>query len=201
MNILGITLARGGSKRVPRKNVRILGNIPLLAWTIACANSSSYIDRFVVSSEDDEILQIANVFGAEAIRRPLEMATDEATSYPPLLHALNTLDESFDYLCLLQVTSPFRNPDDVDDCISIAVESGLQAVVSATGNSETNDFIDNSIPPNGAIYVGRVDWLRDGGNFDAPGIGRYYMPAERSLDIDTEEDFFLAEKTVAEWDF
>lgn len=190
MTVLGLILARGGSKRVPRKNVRPLADAPLIAWTLYAAGWSRTLDRLAVSSDDEEILDIARLWGADAIRRPPEMATDEASPYPAMLHALDELGEAFDYLCLLQPTSPFRTNADIDGCVAWAMRGdgqALPAVATMTVGEEV---------PNGAVYVGRTDWLRDGGNFDGPAVGSWLMPPERSLDIDTEEDWARAEAMV-----
>ena len=190
MNVLGLVLARGGSKRVKRKNLRLLYGQPLLVWTIGQARHSHMLDRFVVSSEDWEILELARDYDTEVIIRPKELATDDCTSYPPMLHALNELDEVFDYLCLLQPTSPFRVARDIDGCILGAIQSENPAMVSFAKGADVS---------NGAIYVGRTDWLRDGGHFDGPAVDKYWMPIERSIDIDTEEDFAEAEAMIREW--
>lgn len=187
MTVLGLILARGGSKRVPRKNIRMLGDAPLLAWTIVSAHHALSLDYVAVSSDDPQILGIAQVWGAETIRRPPEMATDKASPYPAMLHALDELDEAFDYLCLLQPTSPFRTNADIDGCVAWAMRGDVPAVVTMTVGEDV---------PNGAVYVGRTDWLRDGGNFDGPAVGSWLMPPERSLDIDTEEDWAQAEAMV-----
>ena len=181
--ILGLILARGGSKRIPGKNVRTLGTQPLLIWTITAGHYSK-CDVLAVSSEDREIQTLARRCGVEVIERPEELATDEISSYPAMLHALDSLEETFDYLCLLQPTSPFRHPWDIDVCITKALISDYPAVASFTEGAEV---------PNGAVYVGRVDWLRDGGSFDSAAVERYYMPLVRSIDIDTEDDWTRAE--------
>jgi CMP-N-acetylneuraminic acid synthetase len=180
MSVLGVILARGGSKRCPGKNLRQLNGQSLLAWAMSAGMLSPSIDALVVSSDDDEILEEAQRYGVSALKRPAEMATDEASSYPALLHALDTSDYPYDYVCLLQPTSPFRTALDIEACILIAKLEEHPAVVSFTEGADV---------PNGAVYVGRSDWLRDGGNFDGPAVARYDMPASRSLDIDTEEDF------------
>ena len=195
MAALGLILARGGSKRVPRKNLRLLGGKPLIAWTIMAGRYARLIDRLVVSSEDDEILAAAKRYGTEPLHRPAELATDEISSYPPMLHALDSLGEPFEWLCLLQPTSPFRTAGDIDRCLAGREVCGRPAIVSVERGKSV---------PNGAIYVGRVDWLRDrlaagvALPFDGPYPARFSMPAERSLDIDTEEDFALAEAMVKE---
>ena len=196
MSVLGVVLARGGSKRCKGKNLRLLGGYPLLVWTLAVASHTHELDRVVVSSEDEAILAVARQAGAMAIKRPPEMATDEASSYPPLLHAVDAQDHSFDWVCLLQPTSPFRAPCDIDTCVEAAVIGGLPAVVSV----ELGKLV-----PNGAVYVGNVAWLRetlargDARPFDNSACGYYFMPPERSLDIDTEEDFARAEEMIQAW--
>ena len=194
MRCRGLILARGGAKRVPRKNLRVLGNTPLIAWTIMAGRYSNLIDRLVVSSEDDEILAVAKRYRAEPLRRPVELATDEMTSYPPIIHALDALDESFEWVCLLQPTSPFRTAGDIDRCLAVR-EVCRPAIVSVE--------IGKSVP-NGAIYVGETKWLREelaaeiALPFDRAGLHRFPMPSDRSLDIDTEEDFAKAEAMLEE---
>ena len=194
MTVLGLVLARGGSKRVPRKNLRSLGGKPLIGWTIMAARYARLIDRLVVSSDDDEILDVAKRWKAEPLKRPVELATDGITSYPAMLHALDTVG-AFDWLCLLQPTSPFRSVGDIDKCLIWAGLCGKPAIVSVEMGKTV---------PNGAIYVCRPDWLRtalaEGVElpFDMPGLAKFPMPAERSIDIDTEEDFERAEAMVKE---
>lgn len=196
MNVLGVILARGGSKRCPNKNLRNLGGRPLIAWTILAARHSMLLDQTVVSSDSEEILKVAQEYGVAALKRPAEMATDQATSYPPLLHAVDSYDKPFEWVCLLQPTSPFRTQVDIDLCIMMAFHGGLPAMASAE--------VEQSVP-NGAVYVGRVEWLREcmamgiTHPFDGPSCGRYWMPSSRSLDINTEEDFALAEAMIERW--
>lgn len=180
-------LARGGSKRVPRKNIRDLGGQPLVVWAFGAAKLSGVLDDIVVSSDDADILNLAKGYGLLALERPHELACDDASSYPAMLHALDSMELPYEYLCLLQPTSPFRLPVDVACCVTMAKENVMPAVVSVTRGQSR---------PNGAVYVGRTDWLRDGGNFDGPAVERYYMPPERSVDIDTEEDWELAESML-----
>ena len=188
MSVLGVILARGGSKRVPGKNLRLLANQSLLVWAIGCGMCCEEIDDLVVSSDDEAILDEARRY-VPTIRRPPEMATDEASPYPAMLHALDETG-SYDLLCLLQPTSPFRAVEDVTACIEMCALGDFPAVASAE---------DGVIAPNGAVYVAWTDWLRDGGNFDGPAVGRYYMPEWRSLDIDTEADFDRACQMVGQY--
>lgn len=184
--ILGLIPARGGSKRIPRKNVRRLGGQPLMLWTLGAALASYELDAVAVSSEDQEILDLAKPL-CDTIRRPEEMASDEATSYPLIRHALGVYEA--EYLCLLQPTSPLRTFEDIDGAISMLLDSPDCPAIASVSDAGTT--------PNGAIYVGRSDWLMDGGNFDGPAVMQYYMEAERSLDIDTEEDWEQAEEIFA----
>lgn len=191
LKTIGLIPARGGSKRLRRKNLRLLGNRSLLSWAIeAGLAAEDYLDRLAVSSEDNEILAEARAYNdVDVITRPAELATDAADSYVVMLHALDWYDEHFDLLVLLQPTSPFRHPGDISGCIEKWFELGLPAVAS---------FEEGAGVPNGAVYVGDTQWLRDGGNFDSAGVGRYDMSSWRSLDIDTEEDMATAEARFRE---
>ena len=178
--ILGLIPARGSSKRLPGKNIKLLAGRPLMTWTILEAMKSAWLDRVVVSSENAEILDIAQEYGAEIIRRPTELARDDSLMYGVILHALALVPA--DYIVLLQPTSPLRTVEDIDGCIIACGDE--RACVSVT---------EGQTLPNGAVYVGREDWLRGGGNFDTPGLLQYFMPPERSIDINTPEEFAEAE--------
>jgi CMP-N,N'-diacetyllegionaminic acid synthase len=119
--VLGLIPARGGSKGVARKNIREVRGKPLIAWTIEEARRSIYLDRLVLSSEDTEIMEIARSFGCEVpFRRPEELAADDTPGIDPVLHALRELP-GFDYVALLQPTSPLRTAEDIDGCIERCV--------------------------------------------------------------------------------
>lgn len=186
--IIGVILARGGSKRVPRKNVKLIAGRPLIAWTILAAQSSMWIDRLVVSSEDHEILSVAGEYQCEIVLRPKHLASDTADSYGALKHAVRHCDDK-DVVVLLQPTSPLRTTADIDRCIEIHMlnEDGFP-VASHEGEEPV---------PNGAVYVGTVGWLRRGGNWDNTMHIVISMPPERSVDINTEEDFDRAERMLA----
>lgn len=187
--ILGLIPARGGSKRLPRKNVLPFNGRPLIAWTILEAAKSAYLDEIFVSTEDEEISLVSQSYGVDIIRRPLDLAVDTAPMYPTILHAIkraNLTDN--DAVCLLHPTSPLRRYEDIDACCALLSDfSGAKAVVSVT---------EGKTEPNGAVYVGRVDWLKSGGNFDVGDRLFYEMPPDRSFDINTREEFDAAEKTV-----
>ena len=197
MNVLGVILARGGSVRVPGKNTRMLGEWPLIAWTIESAKRSMFLDDIVVSSDSDEILAVAIEHGVKILKRPLEMAMDTSESYPALMHAVDCYESVVDLVCLLQPTSPFRSAYDIDCCImAMFYDEPHPASVAVTCDERV---------PNGSVYVGRVDWLREclarghSRPFDLPMCERYIMPTYRSIDINTEEDFKLAEALLRKY--
>ena len=115
---LAIIPARGGSKRLPHKNVLKLAGKPLIAWSIDAGLQSQYIDKVIVTSDDDEILNIAKQFKGEVIKRPEELASDTATSFDAIKHTIENV-EKYDYIVLLQPTSPLRNFKHIDNAIKL----------------------------------------------------------------------------------
>lgn len=188
--VLGLILARGGSKRLPGKNLRPLLGVPLVGWTIAVAKQAKSLSLVAVSSDSSDILAFARSCGVRALRRPAQYAADATTSYDTIHFILRTPQyRRYDYVCLLQPTSPFRAPEDVDACVFLARQHGFPALKSVQEGSEV---------PNGAIYLATPEWLHAGGNWDDVSVPCYAMPEERSLDIDTAEDFAEAERRLAE---
>lgn len=222
-SVLAIIPARGGSKGVPRKNLRPLGDRPLIAWSIAAAKQSRYIDKVLVTSDDAEILEAARRWGCGAmIRRPAELASDEAPLEGALIHALDHADASYDYIVLLQPTSPFRTPGDIDETISLCLSAKASACLSICEPSKSpywmcNRTQDGHLKPilvletpatrrqdlprayalNGAVYVADIPWFRSNRTFYNDETIGYVMPQDRSLDIDTEFDFALADALVS----
>lgn len=217
-SVLAIIPARGASKGIKRKNVRSLAGKPLIAWTIEEGKKSKYIDKLIVSSEDEEILGVARQFGAEVpFVRPEELAQDETLGIDPVIHALRELP-GYDYIVLLQPTSPLRSVQDIDECIEQMIETEAPACVSVTEPEKSPYWMytlqeDNrmrplipqgevtvrrqDLPPvfslNGAVYVACVKWLLEIKSFLAEETIAYVMPKNRSYDIDMEEDFLLCE--------
>lgn len=131
--ILAIIPARGGSKRIPKKNIVDLNGKPLLAHTVELAKQLPELDSIVVSSENDEILSIASEYGAETLRRPAELAFDDVKDEPVLIQALDALEkegETFDYVVMLQVTSPLRKLETVKKVIDMAVNGDYDVVAT-----------------------------------------------------------------------
>src|SRR5690554_3022196 len=118
MKVLAVIPARGGSKGVPDKNIKLLGGIPLIAHAIECAKQSDKVTKVVVSTDSDKIADIAVSFGSEVILRPLELANDTANVVLAVEHVLSQLKEKFDIIILLQPTSPLRSSKDIDNIIT-----------------------------------------------------------------------------------
>lgn len=184
MSVLGVILARAGSKRLPGKNVRDLCGKPLIAWTIEAARASRLLTDLVCSTDDERVIDLCVEMGVDVVLRPAELATDAARSEDAILHAL--MGYSCDYVCLLQPTSPLRTAEDIDACVAAAVHCGGAAITESMSNPGE---------PNGAVYVAAADWFRARG-FTCHAIG-VVMPSKRSVDIDTADDFERAEKLMS----
>ncbi len=218
--VLGIIPARGGSKGVPRKNVRPLAGKPLIVWTIEAAQRAELVARVVVSTDDDEIADISRAAGAEVIMRPAELATDTAPTEPAMFHALEVLKQREGYrpdaVALLQCTSPLRGADIIDACIRKLFQTGCDAVMTVTpvqhwylsGTIQPPDIFvpeydyqkrprSQDMPEkyreNGAVYVTRIDSFYRFRNRLGGEVRVVVMDPIRSIDIDTPEDFELAE--------
>lgn len=177
--------------RLPGKNMRPFAGTPLLGLAIRLAQLVGSFGTVAVTSDDPGMLAYARGLGATTVTRPPELATSAASVYDAIRHAYATLDFPYTFICLLQPTSPLRLPGDILGCLSLAFEADAPAVASRAEGSDV---------PNGAVYVARTSWLLDGGNWDSPGVLPYYMPVERSVDINTLEDFEAAERVVDEWE-
>ncbi len=134
MKILGIIPARGGSKGIPGKNIKLLGGKPLLAYTVDAVKASKYLDKCILSSEDDQIIQTGINLGLEVpFKRPEELAEDHSKSLDVVKHAIDFFEKKnvhFDAICLLQVTSPFRAVSLIDEAIQKFRETGTDSLIS-----------------------------------------------------------------------
>lgn len=173
--VLAVIPARGGSKRVPRKNVRDFRGKPLFQWASDAAQQSQYIDTLIISTDDAEIAFMAETLEIQIMVRPAELATDSASSEDVLRYCLEV--HPSDWVVLLQPTSPLRTSEDIDACIERA-QMGY-GCISVDSRGETN----------GAVYVATAEWLA-AHDFNHMGLMKYRMPDERSLDINTEADLF-----------
>jgi len=199
--ILGITPARGGSKGVPRKNIKPLLGKPLLAWTIEQAKASKLLNRYVVSTEDTEIADTAKKYGAEVLKRPAELASDTADTLPVLQHALQSIPA--DILVLLPATSPIRDPGLIDRCINQFIEKKADSL--ATGwickftEYGKNELRRQEIPgffyDDGNIYVMKADLVKRGDRY-GKRIERVLLDREQNTEIDDAFDFWLVEQIL-----
>lgn len=189
--VLGLIPARGGSKRLPGKNIAPCAGRPLIAWTIQAARQSRYLDRIVVSTDSPQIADVSIECLAPVLMRPPLLATDQATSGSVVAHALKRYPECS--ICvLLQPTSPLRTAEDIDLALDLLI--GSDSLISV---SEDND------KPNGAIYAFSVPWFVAQGDHVDDGLSNYSfsdgntvlyrMPADRSIDVDTLADLQAAE--------
>ena len=213
-SILAVITARGGSKGISDKNIRNAGCKPLLAWTIEEANNSSLLDRVVLSSDCLKIIEVARSLQCEVpFVRPDKLGQDDTSSVDVLLHALDKLDKTYDYIVLLQPTSPLRKAEDIDACIRLCHTQRAPACVSVTESVKSPYWMfkmdeRNLISPvitnqnmtdrrqdlpetytlNGAVYVAKTSWFKQHRTFITDDTMGYVMERERSLDIDTELD-------------
>jgi len=223
MNI-GLITARGGSKGLPRKNILDLNGIPLIAWTIKAAQESKNIDRIFVSTEDEDIINIAKRFGAEIIIRPAKLAQDDTSSEPVIEHAIYYLRNNnipVKTVCLLQPTSPLRTNIDIDNSYNLFQEKDTNCIISVIESEHSASKAykrnpDGSISgllfedapycrrqdlpetyhPNGAIYLFLVGSFLKESRIPRTKVYPYIMAPLMSLDIDTKEDLIKVEKII-----
>jgi CMP-N-acetylneuraminic acid synthetase len=199
--ILGVTPARGGSKGIPRKNLKPIYGKPLIAWTIEAARAAKLLDRYTVSTEDGEIAQVAQSWGAQVVDRPKELAADEATTLSVLQHVLAC--EPADTVVLLQATSPVRDAGLIDRCILRFIETEADSL--ATGfickyveygkNELRRQDIGGFFYDDGNIYVMKADLIRKGDRY-GKRMERIVLDREQNVEIDDEFDFWLAEQVL-----
>lgn len=221
--ILAIIPARGGSKRLPRKNILPIAGKPLIQWTIEASLDSKYIDSTFVSTDCSEIAETAKSCGAQVpyLRSDI-LSNDTATSMDVVLDAIDNYERSgqvFDFVLLLQPTSPLRTTGDIDGAIEMFQSKSADAVVSVTecehsplwSNTLPSDFsLSNFIPDsvlkqrsqdlpkyyrlNGAIYLFNVKHVKEGISYlSLPRSFAYAMDKSHSIDIDDNFDFSVAE--------
>jgi len=220
--VLAIIPARRGSKRLLDKNIRDLNGKPLIAWTIEAAKRNRYLDKVVVSTEDDRIAYISKEYGAEVpFIRPAELATDAAETMDVIIHCMDYFEQNnqaYDIIILLQATSPLREAQDIDRALEFFMDKKTDAVVSVV-ESEYSPELSGTLPENlnmqkfikkevgdknrqelktyyrinGAIYIAKWDYIKDKLDWYGPNTFAYIMDKKNSVDIDTIEDFLFAE--------
>lgn len=220
--VLAVIPARGGSKGLPGKNIKVLGGKPLIAWTIDAALDTNFIDKIIVSTDCQNIVKVAKNFGAEVpFIRPDELSSDTATTSDVISHAINSMKEKYDILILLQPTSPFRTAKDIENAFEIyksTITSSVASVYCADKSPYwyfTRDEIGTissvlkmegqfsrrqELPVtyllNGAIYIVDMKKFLSYEKFIFDDSLSYVMSKESSIDIDNLMDFRLAELIV-----
>lgn len=226
MNILGIIPARGGSKGVPGKNIKLLNNKPLIAYTIEEAKKSKYLNKVILSTDDKQIAEVGRKFGADIpFMRPHELAQDDSKAIDTYKFTLEKLKNDYNYqadiLVVLQPTSPLRSHNDIDEAIELFLEKDADSVISmcevehspywyknVNDNCQVKPFVDiknhlanrQELPkvyrPNGAVYVFKTNLIINNYDYYTENTYAYIMSQEKSIDIDTKLDFILAETLI-----
>lgn len=216
--ILALITARGGSKGIPNKNIHDFNGKPLLCWTIEAANASQYIDHTILSTDSDKIAKVATSSGCDVpFLRPAELATDESSSMDVIMHALETLDQHFDYLLLLQPTSPLRTSHHIDQIIENCIDSDVPMMISVTEVKKHPDYfyeLDSEgrlkglngdkmqrrrqdmhrlYEHNGALYFSHIGFLKEKRSYTCPEARAFIMDSYSSVDIDDETDLEYAQ--------
>ena len=223
MRVLGLVPARGGSTRVPRKNLAVLGGRTLVRRALETTLAAGCFERVALSSDDDEILAEAEGLDVVAIRRPAELANETSRARDFALHALQELDDPaapIEAMAIIQCTSPFTAPEDVAGAVKLLDRTGAESVVTVSvaeaahhplkmkrlqGDRLLPYLEDDRLTPshelerlwvrNGSVYAFRRDVVERG--LEAEDVRGYEMPPERSFDIDTSRDLALAELLIA----
>lgn len=226
--ILAVIPARGGSKGVPRKNIKLLGGKPLIYYILSAALKSKMLNHVAVSSEDEEILSVAKKYGKKSnklilVKRPKHLAKDSTLAQPVLKHAVDEIEKEkrreFDYIIMLQVTTPFVTSSDIDNAVKKIIKTKADSVVSVYQINDThpvkikkiiNDRLYQYTPSlretvfrrqdlplaykrNGGIYISRRDVVMKQNLIWGRICRPYIMSPERSVDINNHVDFYLAE--------
>jgi len=227
MNILGLIPARGGSKGVHKKNIRLVDNKPLIHYAIECGQQSKLLNKLVVDTDSDEIEDVAASTGVTILKRPAELAQDESSVVDVALRVLQQLEQeqlAIDILVLLQPTSPIRTSKNIDETIELLLSNpSADAVISVVAMEDTHparmyQVNGNELVPlhpkletkrrqdlapvyyrNGCIYAIRVDALKSGKSFMPEKKLAYVMPSNWLANIDDERDLILTEALVKAW--
>lgn len=216
MSALALIPARGGSKRLPRKNILPFAGKPMLAWTVEAARDSGVFGRVLVSTDDAEIAAVAKRCGADVLMRPAKVSDDAASLVDVIHHAFGEGRARPDSFCLLLANCPLRGAADIRGSDEVFRRRRPAALLSVVGYGWTPPFraqLQNGarlepafedwirqksqtypevVCPTGAIYWSTPKALEGADTLYIPGIESYRMPWHRGVDIDTQEDFALA---------
>ncbi|MDF1813659.1 MAG: acylneuraminate cytidylyltransferase family protein [Verrucomicrobiales bacterium] len=221
--MVAVVPARGGSKGLPGKNLRIFSGYPLIAWTIRTALECDLFERVVVSTDCDSIARISRQYGAEVpFIRSDELSGDTTGTVPVVMDVADRMSLNEEQsICLLQPTSPLRDREDISGAAELFAREFVDSVVAVTRfklgpkwllQEDPGGFIDigeysegdtrrqdsqDCFFPNGSIYMSRISNLRTSGKFLNGRVAPHFMPAWKSIDIDTIEDFDMAQFALA----
>ena len=211
--VLAIVPARAGSERLPGKNVRPMAGRPMVEWTLRAGLEAATIDRLVVSTDDPAVAGVARAMGVEVIDRPDDLAGPSASVIDAIDHVLETVGSVWDYVVLLQPTSPLRTAADIDGAVALCEARGAPAVIGVSTLSKPAGFygcVDaagayhkaeasagEAVVINGAVYVGRPERLRIDRSFQTEGTLAWVMAPERGWDVDNLFEFTMAEALMA----
>ncbi|PKP61406.1 acylneuraminate cytidylyltransferase family protein [Candidatus Atribacteria bacterium HGW-Atribacteria-1] len=224
--MIAIIPARGGSKGLPGKNIKVMNGKPLIWYTINVAKKSKFIDKIIVSTDDDKIAKISKSYGVEIpFIRPKELARDDSLAIDNYIYTIDRLNKEFNYsigeFVVLQPTSPLRTLLDIDNAIQIFREKKADSVISVSevihpplwskrinGKGLLRNYFDISMGnknrqeiekaymPNGAIFIFKYSLIKEKHSYYSNKTYPYIMPLERSIDIDSKLDFEFAEYLI-----
>lgn len=217
LNIVGIIPARGGSKRIPKKNLKLLKGKPLIAYTIIEAKKSKLLNFLYVTTDDEKISEVSKSYNVDVIKRPKKIARDTTQGYIPIQHAIKYLESKnkidVDLVVVLQPTSPLRKTIDIDNAIYELIKNNCNSLVSVTDacfppefmykiknkklypilktklKSKRTQDMPKTYQINGAVYVVKKKFLMESNSLLSKNPCYYIMPIERSADIDSIHDF------------
>lgn len=218
MKILTVIPARGGSKGIPRKNIKMMCGRPLISYVIETLKKSRYNMDIAVSSDDEEILHVAEKYGAITVLRPARISTDEVTLDPVIHHAVASiekdLDTQYNYVITVQPTSPLLTTKTLDDAITIMIERQYDTIISVVNSpklswrQEDNSYLpnykervnrqymDKNLVETGAFLISRREVVSELTRI-GPNVSVYEVPAAESVDIDNIEDWWIVEKKLS----
>ncbi len=215
--ILTVIPARGGSKTIPRKNIRLLAGKPLIAYSIQTALQSKYVDDVVVSTEDAEIAEIAKNYGPEIVRRPTDLAKDDVPLDPVILHALNYVESrertTYDYVISMQPTSPLLKRETLDRAIVELINGGYDTLITVRDEThlywtrkkgkfvplyeerKNRQFLDPIYRETGALLISRRGVITEESRIGS-NVHLFEVPVDENIDIDTYQDWWVAENLL-----
>ncbi len=217
MKILAIIPARGGSKGIPRKNVRLMVGKPLISYSIENAINSFYNLDVVVSTDDDEIARISSSYGAKVIMRPENLATDSVTLDPVVFHAVDEMEKEknliYDIVITMQPTSPLLKRETLDAAIEYFIENNFDTVLSCINKPHLSwtekdgqivpnyekrlnrQYLPKNLMETGAFFISKREFVKEHSRF-GPNLSVYEIPENEAIDIDTPQDWWIAEKEL-----